>query len=149
MIYRILFLLAFASMTAGAYAADVYKWVDEKGRIQYGETVPAKYKSSATKVDVTTPLPTDAQRQEAMARAAKDKAAAESSAAQRAKSTAPRSDPAPRPVVASDDAKAKQCEADKKKYQESEACFAPYRNAAGAISPEASQHCVQVKEPAC
>jgi len=62
MIYRILLLLAFASMSAGTYAADVYKWVDDKGRTQYGESVPAKFKKSATKVDVTTPEPTEAQR---------------------------------------------------------------------------------------
>ncbi len=147
--YRILLLLAFAAMTAGAYAADVYKWVDEKGRIQYGEKVPAKYKANATKVDITTPAPTDAQRQEAEARAAKDKADAESLATQRAKSAKPRSEPAPKPVAASDDAKAKQCEADRKKYRESEACFAPYRNNAGSINPEAFQHCVAVKEPTC
>jgi hypothetical protein len=98
---------------------------------------------------MTTPAPTDAQRQDAVARAAKDKADAESLATQRSKSTRPPSDPVPRPVVASDDAKAKQYEADKKKYKESEACFAPYRSAAGSISPEAFQHCVEVREPAC
>ena len=43
--------------------------------------------------------------------------------------------------------KAKQCEADTKRYKESEACFAPYRSNAGSINPEAFQHCVEVKEP--
>ncbi len=148
MIYRILFLLAFASMSAGTYAADVYKWIDDKGRTQYGESVPAKFKKSATKVDVTIPEPTEAQRQEAAARAVNDKAAAESLPANSAKPAKPRSAPPP-PAVASADARTKQCEADWKKYRESEACFAPYKSKAGSISPEAFQHCVEVKEPTC
>src|SRR5258706_10666440 len=147
MTYRILFLLAFASLSAGTYAVDVYKWVDDKGQIQYGESVPAKFKKSATKVDVTIREPTEAQRQEAAARAVKDKAAAESLPANSAKPTKPRS--APPPAVASADARTKQCEADWKTYRESEACFAPYKSKTGSISREAFQHCVEVKEPTC
>src|SRR5258706_13460160 len=120
MTYRILFLLAFASLSAGTYAVDVYKWVDDKGQIQYGESVPAKFKKSATKVDVTIPQPTEAQRQEAAARAVKDKTAAESLPANSAKPTKPRSAPPP-PAVASDDARRNECEADGKKDRDSAA----------------------------
>ena len=142
---RILLLLACASMSAVTYGAGIYKWIDEKGQAQYGETVPAKFRQSATKVDTAVPAPTEAQRQEAAARAAKDKAAAESVATESTKSAKP----APRPAVATAEDKAKQCEADTKRYKESEACFAPYRRNAGSINPEAFQHCVEVKEPTC
>ena len=143
---RLACLLVFAAMSTAAFAADVYKWVDEKGRVQYGESVPAKYKKSAVKIDPeeAQPKPTEAQRQEAAARAVKDKA--EAAALPTRKET---TDKPPRAVAAAPDNKTAQCEAEKKKYRESEACFRPYRTPSGAIVPEAFQHCTEVKEPTC
>src|SRR4026209_769413 len=71
--YRVVFLLVFGSMSVGTYGADIFKWVDEKGRIHYGETVPDQYKRAATRIDRDKAEPTDAQRKEAAARAAKEK----------------------------------------------------------------------------
>lgn len=142
-------LLAFACMSPGTYAADIFKWVDEKGQVHYGQTVPEKFKRSATKVDRVEPAPSEAQRQEAAARAAQEKAKAESLATERANSTKPRSDPPPLPATAATNSKENSCEAQWKKYRESEACFGPYRTANGGIRPEALQKCVAVKEPTC
>jgi hypothetical protein len=150
---RIGFLLLFASLSFAAYSADIYKWVDDKGRVQYGQSVPEKYKKNAKLVAKDEPQPTDAQRQEAEARAAKDKADAEALAAQKARTEPANSEPRPRPApataAASTGDKASQCEAEKKRYRESEACFAPYRTPTGAIQPEGFQRCVAVKEPTC
>ena len=150
---KIAFLLAFASLSCAALGADIYKWVDEKGRIQYGQSVPDKYKKSAKKVVKDEAQPTEAQRQEAEARAAKDKVDAQALDAQKAKSdqaNQAKTDSQRRAApAASPDDKVSQCEAEKKRYRDSEACFAPYRTATGAIQPEGFQRCVSVKEPTC
>lgn len=39
------------------------------------------------------------------------------------------------------------CQEEWRKYQESQACFAPYRLANGGIKAEAFQHCVELKQP--
>ena len=41
-------------LITAAHAADLYRWVDETGRAQFGETVPEKYKASASKTDCAT-----------------------------------------------------------------------------------------------
>ena len=62
----------------------------------------------------------------------------------------PRTAAAPSPAsVAAVDDKASRCEAEKQKYRESEACFAPYRTPIGAIQPEGFQHCIAMNEPTC
>lgn len=148
---RIACLLAFAAVSAAAFGADIFKWKDDQGRTQYGQSVPDKYKKSAIKVDQEIATPTDAQRQQASARAANDKEKAEAMAAR--KNTEPagsRPAPAPSPAsVAAVDDKASRCETQKQKYRESETCFAPYRTPTGAIQPEGFEHCVAMKEPAC
>ena len=149
MVYRVVFLLVFGSMSFGTYGADIFKWVDEKGRIHYGESVPDQYKRGATKIDREESEPTDAQRQEAAARAAKDKARAESLETRKATPNKPHSDSPPLPAAAGTDNKESRCEAEKRKYMESQACFAPYRTATGGVEAEAFQHCVEVKEPQC
>jgi Domain of unknown function (DUF4124) len=146
---RVACLLVFASMSFAAFGADIYKWVDDKGSVQYGQSVPEKYKKSAKKVVREDPPPTDAQRQEAEARAAKDKADAEASAAQKAKLDQANPDSRARPAPTTVADKASQCEQDKKRYRESEACFAPYRTPTGAIQPEGYQRCTAVREPTC
>jgi hypothetical protein len=40
------------------------------------------------------------------------------------------------------------CAALRKRYAESQACFAPYRLANGGIKPEAAKHCREVADPA-
>src|SRR5687767_13519779 len=64
--------LLFCSMPR---AADIYRWVDETGRTQFGDSVPDRYKDSARKLE-NPPLPTDRQRSEGAARAAKERSAA-------------------------------------------------------------------------
>jgi hypothetical protein len=39
------------------------------------------------------------------------------------------------------------CEEQKKRFMESQACFAKFRLANGGLRPEAFQHCTEVKQP--
>lgn len=149
MVHKFSFLLVCGLISLGTSAAGIFKWVDEKGQVHYSESVPEKYKRSATKIEREDTEPTEAQRQEAAARAAKDKENAESMATRKAKSERPRTDSPPLPKTAGVDDKASRCEAEKRKYRQSEACFAPYRTANGGIKDEAFQHCVAAREPEC
>jgi hypothetical protein len=149
MIYRVVFLLFFSSLSFGTYGADIFRWVDETGHIHYGESVPDQYKKRATMVEQKGLEPTDAQRQEAAARLAKEKAIAESMTTDRVKSNAPNSVPLPPPAAAGTNDKEDSCEEQKRKFAESQVCFAPYRNATGGIKAEAYQHCVELTRPQC
>ena len=124
------------------HAADIYRWVDEEGRTHMSDTVPDKYRNSATRVD-TGPEPTPQQREEAAARAASEKKRAEEAAQRRSReatdagvgtaplSPAPPIKPAPRATRSASD-----CAELLRRYRESQECYAPYRMANGAVRQE-------------
>ena len=63
-------LLTFSIMLfSPLYAGDIYRWVDENGRIQFSDVVPEKYKKSAKKIDSRQYELSAEQRREAEARA--------------------------------------------------------------------------------
>ena len=148
-VMRIACLMAFAAFFTAAWGADIYKWVDEKGRTQYGQSVPDKYKKSAIKIEQEIHTPTDAQREEAAARAAQDKEKAAALATRKLEPAKPRTSVKPAPASAAVENKATRCEAERQKYRESVACFEPYRMPNGAIQPEGLEKCVSMKEPTC
>lgn len=115
--------------------AEIFKWTDEQGHVHYGNQVPEKYQrnSKPTHLNVAPPS-TPAQPRYTPN-------AAELPKAQRK----PGVIPAPPPLAASKGESP--CEIAQRKYRESDACFAPYRNATGGIKPEAFEHCTEMKEP--
>ena len=157
MAHKIALLLFLCSMSLAARAGDVFKWVDENGKVHYGDTVPEKYRKESKKVDSSGPEATAAQRREAEARIAKEKARLDALEKSRdATADTPQSGPAPAPVAQAKD----ECEEQMKKYLESMACFDKYRNAptstlvggfrissGGGVKPEAFQHCKEVPQP--
>ncbi|HTF16274.1 MAG TPA: DUF4124 domain-containing protein, partial [Burkholderiales bacterium] len=127
-----------------AQGADVFRWVDEDGKVHYGESVPDRYKQKARKVDLTGTGVTDARRQEAEARLAKEKASAESLQRKReVKTDAEQAAPPPPDTRQAGN----ECEEQLKKYMDSQNCFAPYVMKDGAVRPEAFQQCTVVKQP--
>jgi len=62
------FVALLLALTAPAALAQVFKWVDENGRVHYGEKPPAGAKASAVKPPAATPntpaMPQDLQSQE-------------------------------------------------------------------------------------
>jgi len=142
---KIALLLFLCAVSLVARAGDVFKWVDENGKVHYGESVPERYKQHAKKVDLSGVEVSDEQRQEAEARRAREKAQAESLQGTReARTGAPQPAAPPPPDVPKS---GNECQEQMKKYLESQDCFAPYRNANGGINPEAFQHCSEVKQP--
>ena len=54
-----------------------------------------------------------------------------------------------RPPGPTDEQRALTCEEQKRRYEASQLCFHPFRNATGGIKAEAFQYCEDVKEPRC
>jgi hypothetical protein len=132
-------LLAFAG--AGLVeGADLYRWTDGTGRVHYGETVPNAYRVRAKRVDATDLGGSPHQLQEAQARLAREKGrlnrtVPESTAFAPSQTAAPEQEPS--------------CEAQWDKFDESWACFNPFRTVYGAVKPEAYEHCSQIPAPSC
>lgn len=53
MIAKVTGTLLLAALALPAYAADIYRWTDETGRVNYGNVVPDRYKRIATKIDTS------------------------------------------------------------------------------------------------
>lgn len=112
--------------------AEIYKWVDEKGRTHFGEVVPDKYKKSATPM-AAQPLNT-----------------IQGSALRGPSRPAPAAEEAPprqsaeveRPLT-----EAERCRAEQARYSRSQSCFARYRNANGSLKSEAAENCENVPQP--
>ena len=143
------FLCLMMIASADALAADVYRWVDEKGKTHYSDTVPEKYRESAVK---TTPHqePSDEQRREAEERAGAEKRkASERGGEAPGQLSAPmnRGAPESRRVKADQPNGAADCEAQHRLYRESQACFNRYMLATGGIKEEAFKNCTEVADP--
>lgn len=130
---------------AWAHAADIYRWVDEKGKTHVADTVPPHYQKRAEKVDTSPSELSEKQRAEARVRASKQKSAAERtpSAPPRAGVIAPTTN---KPGASGlDDARAK-CEERRRAYAESQTCFGRYTTVFG-IHSDAYQHCTEIPDP--
>ncbi|HMH19925.1 MAG TPA: DUF4124 domain-containing protein [Burkholderiales bacterium] len=146
MTHGIAFLLLLGSLSLAAHGADIFRWVDEDEKIHYGDTIPDRYK--AKKLDPKNPEVTEAQRGEAAARLAKEKARVDAlEKAREAKSDAAQSGSSRSPDVPPAGDNANECQEQLKKYLDSQTCFAPYMIRGGGIKPEAFQNCTEVKQP--
>src|SRR6266571_2452417 len=144
MVDKLAFLLLLGSLSLVAHGADVFRWIDDDGKIHYGDTVPERYKQKAQKLDSKDAEVTAAQRTEAAARLAKEKARVDSLEKAREAKSASRSAPSPDIPPAGNNTN--ECQEQLKKYLDSQTCFAPYMLKGGGIKPEAFQNCTEVKE---
>lgn len=147
---KMAFLFACSMLFSTAYATTIYQWVDENGRTQISDTVPARYKDVATKMDTSASRVSEKQRQEALERVAKEKELVESAnraraeaAAEKAANQSAESKGAP-PVV---DNKHADCEQLMRAYRESQECFAPFMRVEGGTREEAYKYCTPVADP--
>jgi hypothetical protein len=143
---RITLTILLICLSTSSFAGTIYRWVDEKGIVHYGDTVPEKYKATATDETAlknTQPIT--------------DEAASHKREKARDVLKHPPSTQEPAVVSPSDtvnsepDSKNTEksaCEQQWKQYVESLECFAPYRNALGGIKAEAYNYCTEVAQPA-
>lgn len=142
---RLVLTILLACFASATYAAGIYKWVDEKGAVHYGDIVPEKYKHTATEEteleDVAPPI----DEAEAIQKRERAKAVLERPPLK----DKPASNPTPDAADSgTNDASSKEaCEQQWKQYIDSLECFAPYRNALGGIKAEAYNYCTEVAKP--
>src|SRR6185295_16779212 len=70
-------LVLLASLSFATHADEVFRWVDEKGKVHYGSSIPERFKQKAKKIDAEGNEVSNDRRKEAEARAARDRAAVE------------------------------------------------------------------------
>lgn len=154
--------LCLAGLAAPAHADDtVYRWVDEAGRVHYGNQVPEAYRHQAKPLPAAAEPSAEDQRA-ALVRASRDQAHAQAAAASAAEEAASRAAAA---RAAATQAAARtastqivkrpshvpnehtDCDSWLVLYWESENCFGPYHTAKGGLKPEAYMHCNEVPAP--
>jgi hypothetical protein len=141
-------LLAFALLSLPAGAADIYRWVDENGKVHISDTVPEKYRKSAKRFDSGQYEVTPQERAAAEARAAADRERARTSAAVAAeKAKAAAAKPAAQTAAAPKPPAETDCETAFRLYKESIDCFAPYINSRGATMAEGFKNCTALPDP--
>jgi hypothetical protein len=143
MIVRMVALWVCCGGFAAVQAGEIYKWKDANGKIHYGDSAQDANEGAKT-IDLKNGALTEDRRQEAEARAAKQKALLQTNTTPAAPPPAPTAAP---PATSVTRGKGNACEEAWRKYRESDACFAPYRLVNGGIKVEAFQHCVEVPQP--
>jgi hypothetical protein len=146
-----------ASALVNAAGAEVYRWVDEQGKVHYSEVVPQRYQGVAKRIDAPANEPSAEQRRDALARAQQEKAKAAQMASERiaererlTPASTPTTVAAPqptgkRPVQTPNDQT--DCTTWQRLYLESIECFGPFRTVGGGIKPGAFEVCNVVAEP--
>lgn len=133
---------------APSWGTDIFKWVDENGKVHYGDSPVSEPHRGSKRVEVHADSLTQAQREEAHARVAAEKLNAERIAIEKQKKNETQVSSSAPPEKRNINVR-EQCEEEKRLYEESGACFAPFRLVGGGIKAEAFKHCTQIKRPHC
>jgi len=138
--FLVVSLLAFLSLSVSfsAHATDIYRWVDDKGKVHFSDSVPEKYKRSATQTDSRRYELNEAQLRERAERASRNAVMPQSSGSLTQQG---------RPQAAANPPEQADCAALRRQYLESQDCFGRFRNVNGSIKAEAFQHCTEVQDP--
>ena len=144
------------ALWGAAAAADVYRWVDERGVPNVSDVVPEKYKKIAQRIDTSSSELDEPTRRAAAARAAAIASAAASGAGRVAAANARQGGSVATPLSASRSASAPasaagdgdDCATLQRRYKESQDCFGPQpRTITGAINGARSPQCLVVVDP--
>lgn len=133
--------IAACLICALASAGEIYRWTDEKGQVHYGDAVPGAYQGVAKPVELNNVEVSDEERQAAAIRLQEEKNLLQRNAESVQPAAAPQPSPSP--------SEPGSCEEQWRKYDESWACFNPYRTAYGAVKAEAFKHCTAIPAPSC
>ena len=158
---RLSFAIALAAAAWSQTAsADIYRWVDENGRVQLSDRPPPAHSGTLTRQQSGQHELNAAERAEAQARAAREAQREAAEAARKAQedkaagrpivlpaASAPKAE-ASRPyvppsnrTVGSPPPSRSECERWWSAFRASEACYGPFRNATGGLKPGALEAC--------
>jgi hypothetical protein len=133
-------LLAFA-----VHAAEMYRWIDERGVTNISDSVPDKYKAIAQRVDTTQFDAEEARRRESARRAAVPASGAASAASVAASASAatPGALSASAAAANGDD-----CPTLQRRFRDAQKCFGPaVRTINGNVNSARSPECPNVVDP--
>ena len=137
--------VVFLLLCSPAAAVDIYRWVDDNGKVHVSDVVPERYKKRAMRIDSTQFEASGADRRAAEERATADrereKARADKGAPAAAMASPP-SQQAEKPKLPAET----ECEAAHRRYKESMDCFAPFVSN-GMTRAEAFEKCTSVPDP--
>lgn len=140
---RVLVLAASTAVFGSAFAADIYRWVDDQGRAQISDRPPGKPSRNVTRQDSRVHEIDPEHQREAVQRAAKNQARLKALEEDRAKAqqAAALKAPASRPAPEGEPRDTTGCQARWAAYRSSQACYAPFITARGGMKVEAFAHC--------
>ena len=136
-------LLALALLSLPAGAADIYRWVDENGKVHMSDVVPEKYRKSAKRMDTGSSEVSPENRAAAEARAAADRERAKASAAAAKRQAILHPEPIAAPKRPAED----ECDKAHRLYKQSVDCFAPFMTTRGTVREEAFNFCTSLPDP--
>jgi hypothetical protein len=141
-----------------AQAKDIYRWTDERGDTHYADKVPNKYKNVARRLAIDVGAPRISGERANVANAANagsapvvsryPVSAGETAVLQpgNAVSSGASGSTGASGSSGTQDGTA-DCEALRRQYWASQACFNQFRNANGSVKPEAFSYCSEVQSP--
>ena len=138
-------LCALSSALPAPVLAQVYKWVDEHGKVHYGDAPPDHAQGKKKPVKIETPAHDPAARDAALKRAEAERRKLDHLTQSRRNAESTR--PATGPASSSAPANETPCQKEWREFRERAACFAPYRTATGGIKAEAYQKCKEAVQP--
>lgn len=139
-------LLASAVLCGPVAAAEIYRWVDDSGRVTYSDNVPQKYRKSAFVIDTREMEVSAEQRKAAEDRAAREREFLAEAQRRRERDEALHA-AGTQIVVPAVGSRAitvppnAGCGVRQQAFRESQECFAPFRMANGAVRVEAFPVC--------
>lgn len=145
MLPRLIIISCLFGLPAVLQAGVIYQWVDDAGRTQMSDVVPAKYQDRAKQMGASSDTATPMQSRED-AQKAKDRIRAANAAAGASRphnNSGGYSNASPPAADAAND-----CAALWRAYRESQSCFARYRNPAhNSMDPAAFSYCKEATDP--
>lgn len=146
MLPRLIAIICLACLSPCLQAGVIYQWVDDAGRTQMSDVVPAKYQKSAKQVGggtSTAPMQSTDDARQARERIRAANAATASSRRQNSANypSAPNNSD-------SSEADSNDCAALWRSYHESLSCFGRYRNSMdNSMDPQAFKVCEETTDP--
>jgi len=145
--------MLFGALAFAAHADGIFRWVDERGKVHYGSSVPEKYRYRAKKLESEDPDDLKARKQAAEERLAKEKEAGDAMRPPTAEADATKPAAAPAKPAAAPGARSSLSSADPacaeiwNQYLASVQCFASFTVRNGSVKPEAYKKCATLNQP--
>lgn len=150
LVFAVLWVLFMGLQPQHGMAQEIYRWVDDSGRVHISDTVPEQYKSSAKRYDARQFERTEEQKRRAEVNSQRVANVLRSAPARPTLANPDAMDPATAglpqdaPVL---DPETADCDALHQQFKQAQECFTPFRTRDGIRGGEAFQKCQDIPSP--